>query len=248
MQTAIMHRLTVEYEQRRLKNSSYSLRAFAKYLDISSGALSAIMLGKRRISKRSALRLSHRLRLDPEQCQQFLNAFESKSHTQIDYQQISPDSFKLIAEWYHLAILSLINTDDFSADSTWVANRLGIAKKTVEKALERLEKLGLIEKGPNTFKRCAKAISIGDEGRSLAIQKAHIVALEMAKHSLEFDPEPRRDFSSVTLAIDASRLDEACQRIRQFEDDMSAFLETGLRSEVYKLSIQLYPLTKHSNH
>jgi hypothetical protein len=53
-----------------------------------------------------------------------------------------------------------------------------------------------------------------------------------------------RDFTTVTMAIDKRKLSTAKELIRKFEDELSDLLESGHRTDVYRLSVQLFPFTK----
>ena len=53
-----------------------------------------------------------------------------------------------------------------------------------------------------------------------------------------------RDFTSMTMAIDPEKLTEAKKKIREFRRGLSEFLEAGKKEEVYRLNIQLVPVTK----
>ena len=59
--------LKKELERRQKNNSAYSLRAFAKYLDVSPAALSQIMSGKRGVSVKRLNFLMDKLGLSPKQ-------------------------------------------------------------------------------------------------------------------------------------------------------------------------------------
>jgi hypothetical protein len=48
----------------------------------------------------------------------------------------------------------------------------------------------------------------------------------------------------MTMAIDPKKLPQAKERIRDFRRGLSEFLESGNRSEVYRINIQLMPVTK----
>ena len=59
------------------------------------------------------------------------------------------------------------------------------------------------------------------------------------------EPVEHRDFSSLTFPLDPKKLDQAKTLIRRFEDDLFALLdEESTPTEVYRLAIQLFPLTK----
>ena len=52
-----------------------------------------------------------------------------------------------------------------------------------------------------------------------------------------------RDFSGITMAINVEKLDEAKEMIRAFRRKLCKFLETGKKTEVYTLRVQLFPKT-----
>ena len=49
--------------------------------------------------------------------------------------------------------------------------------------------------------------------------------------------------AATTMAIDISKLPLAKKMIREFQDKLCAYLETGVKKDVYKLCIQIFPLT-----
>ena len=64
--------LKSELERRLGQNSSYSLRAFARDLQISPGNLSEIVKGKRPLSKKNAQKIAGSLGLNPIEEEAFL--------------------------------------------------------------------------------------------------------------------------------------------------------------------------------
>ena len=97
--------------ERCRKNSGYSLRAFARSLGIVSSALSDILNRRRPITEKMKVRLGLALGLNLED----LNNFKSDRsigarENSIDksYRQISHDTFAIISDWYHYAILELM--------------------------------------------------------------------------------------------------------------------------------------------
>ena len=244
----------------RNNNSAYSVRAFARRLGVSSGALSELLNGKRYPSRKLASRIAERLLLDPQERSEFLRAYPKgetrlrKSQTpeteesfeeKSSYLQLSAESFKLITEWQHFAILSLMNTVRFQSSTLWIARRLrGVSLLKVNHALERLKRLKMIvldEKG--NFKRSQSPYRTTDCVADLSIQKAHLEYLQEAKTALIEIPISDRDFTSVMMAVDPRKLAEARVKIRKFQDELSEFLESDPKTEVYQLCIQLFPLT-----
>ena len=57
--------LNQQFALARSRNSSYSLRAFAKKLGVPASGISEVLRGKRRITRKMATRMLERLRVDP---------------------------------------------------------------------------------------------------------------------------------------------------------------------------------------
>ena len=110
------------------------------------------------------------------------------------------------------------------------------------KYLDRAPKLVRNEQG-RLVSTGQSYLHIDDVGHS-CVRKIHSQDLELSRKSLESDSASIRDFASLTIAIDPKRLLEARRVIRDFRDRFSSSFEVGERSEVYKLSIQLFPLSR----
>src|SRR5579885_2259362 len=126
-QLALQRKLNEALTNARLRNRAYSLRAFARKLEISPAALSEILNGKRNVSKRLAERLVNNLVLPPNESKAILDLFPEPGEGRralpvgdrlgVNGQgDLSNDQFHVISEWYHFAILSLAETTDFRPD------------------------------------------------------------------------------------------------------------------------------------
>ena len=246
-QTAIQQVLHENLVQSRLRNPSYSLRAYARKLGLSSAAVSEILNGKRRVSHKLAARIAERMCLSPGDTRRLLEPFSIKRPKTAGNQQmvLDMDQFHLISDWHHFAILSLAETQDFRPDPTWIAGRLGIGIPAVELAFERFERLGMATRdahGTLIFTKTQYATS--DHIANTALRKSHAQNLELAHRSLEQDPVDVRDFTAVTMAIDPAKLPNAKAMIREFRNQLCSYLESEGKTQVYKLCFQLFPLSK----
>lgn len=123
------------------RNPNYSLRAFARALRIDGSALSKMLRGKRAITPSTVHRVANQLGLDPETTQRYQAAVEAAAanpHKKYEYHALSADTFRVIADWYHLAILEMTKVEGFDASPKAVAKSLGITPSEVNIALERL--------------------------------------------------------------------------------------------------------------
>ena len=235
----------------------YSLRAFARSLNLSPGLLSDILARKRPLTLKTGLRIATRLDCSLELRNEFIHrvqksridttAVGSGIDRQQSYVPISEDSFDLISEWYHNAILSLMLTSSFKSDPQWIAARLGISTIQARDAIARLIRVGLaIERG-GLLTGSSNTTTTTDVP-SEAIRKSHRQHMKLAIESLDEVDVSERDVTSISMSTDARKIAVAKEMIKKFRRELAAELESGKCDEVYCLNIQLFPLTKKGVH
>ncbi len=248
-QVAIQQIILQKFEDAKKRNSSWSIRAFAKRLEISPSTLSSLLNGKRKISRRLALSIARALDLNNDEITKFMSSFSNiqnpnQQSLKLEYVKLQMDQYKVISSWYHFAILSLIKTKDFQDDPAWIAKRLGIPKQTVSDALERLISLGILfYDNDKNLKRSHPNYTTSDDIVNFSLRKAHKEYLNLAAESLEKVSLDQRDLTYMTMAINPENIPEAKQRIREFEQELCSILGKGEKKEVYNVCVQLFPLT-----
>lgn len=236
-------------DQLKAKNNSFSLRAFARLLDVSPASLSEFLNGKRVLSPKMVLKLADRLCLPPEEFSSLSdkltrdkNGLNHSPESSRKVIQIQNDQYFLVADWHYYAILCLAETTGFKEDSEWIASRLKTTPKKIKEALERMLRMGLLEytsDGNLTYHDIE--LSTTEDIPNTSLKKRHAENLEAAKESLFCDDVMVRDFSFATLAIDPAKLPEAKRMIREFQDKLYNFLEEGTKKEVYEICMQIFP-------
>ncbi len=247
-----------ELIKRTNTNPAYSLRAFARALEVDFSTLAKIIKGHRKIGKKTILKLGTKLGLNPKEVQHFIDQANSYKKGPSDsslkedqvlnnYQQLTLDSFQIISDWYHYAILELMRVDGFKTDQKWIAKVLGLTASQVNVAIERLQRIGILEitpKGQWMDRSGGKCTTLGNEFTAGAFKNLQKHVLEKALTALEHVSLEKRDQTSMTFAIDTEKMKEAKKMITRFRRELSAFLSRGKkRNEVYNLSISLYPLS-----
>ncbi len=168
--------LVNELERRCRENPRYSLRAFAKALGVSPSALSLILAGRRGLSRELASEVSKKLGLDPLKEKSFIqNSLRRGKPISIDlanFNQLALDKFATIADWYHFAILSLIETKDFKPKIPWIASRLGISEGEARAAVDRLVRLEVLCIESPRWKQIGSPIFLANE-ESTSATKVH---------------------------------------------------------------------------
>lgn len=237
--------LIERFETLRAKNRSYSLRSFAKRLQMSPASLSEILSGKRDVSLPMAKKICDRLSLPPDEARQIFDSFLRLADTPEKNPATSAldvDQFRLVADWYHFAILSLYHVEGSKPDPKWIAKRLGIAQLDAVQALERLERLKLIQIEGQTWRLSQSSLAVKSSIPSSAIRKFHRQILEKAVDAVENQSLETREMGAITLAIDPDRIEEARMKLRKFRQEMSRLLETGKRTQTYVFATQLFSL------
>ena len=238
--------LRAELSKRVRKNPKYSLRSFARASGVSHTVLSLVMNGKRPLSRKAAVKLAGFLSLPPEEQSLFTRRpDEANAPKDAAYRQISLDTFSVISEWYHLAILSLLELPRARFEARWIAHSLSIPESEVRLAMERLLRLELVEEiSPGRFRQAGKPLKVENTVSTGATRLFHRQLLEKALEALETVPVEERDHSSMTLAIDPAHVPYARKRIQQFRRELAADLEAkGNPEVVYELAVQLFPVS-----
>jgi len=233
--------------ERCRKNPSYSLRAFARSLEIEPSALSKILKGHRKISKSMCQRLCERLGI---LATDFIEDGHKTGELNVQsYHAVDIDVFHLIADWYHYAILQLVHVKDFKADTKWVARTLDITVSEANIAIERLFRLQLLKKtADGRWLDSGSLTTLGHKFSVGSFRQLQRQILEKAIDALESVPMDERDQTSMTVAVDSQRLPEARERIKKFRRSLDKFLQGGTNSDrVYHLSISLYPVSHSKN-
>ncbi|OFZ27365.1 MAG: hypothetical protein A2381_12430 [Bdellovibrionales bacterium RIFOXYB1_FULL_37_110] len=251
-ETFYLEKLKSEFSLRQRYNSNYSLRAFARDLKIDSSNLSAILRNKRNLPTRRAKSIADVLKLSPKEMALFIGSTYRKKMT-LDKIKIIKESkrylldesyYHVIAEWEHYAFLQLLKVDGFKHNIEWIAKRLGISKDRANIVINNLLRLKMIElKKDGTYHRITAALETSEDIESRALQKSHIENLELAKVKLEKTEVTKRDYSSITFAVDPKKIPEAKAIIREFQEKLYTLMSVSNPKEVYIFSSQLFPTT-----
>jgi len=248
------------------KNPSYSLRAAARDLGVSHGYLSLVLNGKKRLSFERALQVVQFLKTDEARselllrsvalestknpaCRAFLaNSLsgEEDSHTG-EFAILELDRFRILSEWYHIAILDLTLVKQFRPDAIWVAARLGIEADQVRIAVARLERLGLLKVTPTSWIKTTARLALPTNHSERAVREFHEQMIDKARETLQSpaaEDFSAREISAITFVVDPSKMAQAKKKIEKFKREMLAFMGDGECTELYQMNVQLFPLMR----
>lgn len=235
------------------KNPQFSLRAFARMVDVSPAVLSRVLSGKRKLTFNLAVRIADSLVLGPYEREQLYSFYLSSSPIDEVSEQnkkekeLSIDCFNAMKEWYHYGITQLLYIESFKDDPKWIAKMLSITELEAKLAVDRLVRLEILDRNEfGKLYRTATHLSTTTDVASAGLRHFQKQILEKSIYSLEHDDIHERDITSITVAINEDKIKEAKAEIKKFRLKMSEFMSEGEKTRVYNLGIHLIPLSKSS--
>lgn len=241
----LIDHLRSELSARTQKNANYSLRAFAKSLEIDPSTLSALLRNKRALSAKTAKKLIEALDIqDVNQRREiFARSFETSDLETPQYTELEQETFEVISSWEHFAILALLELTDRNTSLRSISRSLEIPGQTAADALERLQKLGLVVERFGRWQLTKANLATISNVPNAALRKNNRQHIELALVALERDSVDDRDITGITMAVDKEKLPEAKAMIKDFRRRLSAFMENGNKNAVFRLNVQLFSLT-----
>ncbi|MES3037383.1 MAG: TIGR02147 family protein [Bdellovibrionota bacterium] len=251
--------LASAFDGRKNRNANYSLRAFARDLDVSPSRLSEVMGGSEGISENTALKIAEKLKLKPQEKIFFMDTIlataarneEVRKLAKIRIEkarknrlllELQEDQFKAIADWYHAAILELTQVCGFQNDVDWISAELGITPLQTKDAIARLKKLGLIQtRADGSWEIHSDAYQTFSKS-SLAVKRFHQQILEKSLNSIKHDPVADRECQAMILAVPRKDLPKFAHKMRDFLRESWEEIGDSPKDELYALSVQLIPI------
>lgn len=253
--------LNEDFERRKSRNASYSRRAYARDLGIPAPKLSEYLSGKCGLSRKKAAEIAKRLNLGSHETEIFLNSVDAahariKTGRESARQRLSmllsgpPNTldaatFQGMRDWYHVAILELIETDAFRGDVKWIAAVLGITEEQTAQALRNLETLKMIQRKRNGWIQTGADFQTTPDVASTAVREYHRQMLKLTIERFEAVEMESRELSSAVFAMDRALLPELKKLLRRQHKEVAVLLASGTKKDsVYALNNQLIPLTR----
>jgi uncharacterized protein (TIGR02147 family) len=230
-----------EYSRRKCYNKQYSLRAFARDLDLESSVLIKIINGSRKVGPKISRHIEDKFFI-PE------GTFNSsKSDHSESFQLEEHAHFNIISQWEHFAVLNALSCPNFISTHHFIMHLLSISKDRASTIVEELLRVGLMKKDESgNWVRSHGHCRTTHDVSSLALRFGNREFLDLAKEKLESVPLEKRDYTSVVLPVDADLLPFIKDVLAKFRDDLEILLDRipQKKNQVYQLNLQLFPLTK----
>lgn len=239
----------------------YSNRKFAEEAGFKSHSYVLMVLaGKRRLTEEAAQKVARGLKLNDNERDYFclLCKFNQTSDPQsrkesfeklISLRTDSPvdvsvvDQYDFYSNWYHAVIYESLSMNHEEVDLMELSQELELEESDVQGSLELLERLKLIDKQGESYRKTTSSLQTLPEANNLLIREFHRTMIEKATEAIDTLPTDQRDLSSLTVSMSPRIYSEVTEKIRNFRNEMNDLLsKTPERGSVYQLNIQFFPL------
>lgn len=252
---------------KKKRNPSFSIRAWAKSLGITSHSqLHQMIYGKRAIPKKYLSNLVKNLNLtngeieylealidiqkakSDEEKSFYLNKILSKKkQLKVVFHEI--ESFDLVKNPLHFFILEIFQLKDRTFTVEKIKDMLQFDYSTAEikRAIDTLLKLKLATKiSENEYAKIPNSIFTQNDVPSAAVREYHKNLSELSKVAIENQHVSEREFNAMSFNIKKENLADAKRAIREFREQ---FVEKfcAMESEgdqTYHLNVNFFAVTK----
>lgn len=176
-------KLAEEFADRRQKNTRYSLRAFAAFLETDHSTLSQVLRGRRGVTTPQIRAWARKLNIDSDTAAAYVAAEhlddESSRLRANQLRHWTAEAIAIAAEPVHWRIVKLCRMRGSRPDSRWIASQTGAGVDQVNVALARLLRLRLIEmRSPGGWADLLPAAQTERDFRRIALSRIRRQAAE----------------------------------------------------------------------
>lgn len=239
-----------KFNELKKKNPAFSLRGFAKKIDIDHTTLSRILRSERQMTALVAEKLIKQLVLNCQEAEYVRDLVQSKSQNRRNkawrkHIDIEEAKANVLREWYYGAIATLMLTEGFKLDPTWISSRLRISKETAKRALETMKLLDLYDVTPEGDV-LVKQQNLKFEPEMISKEIVHGVQaqhLELVMERLKkLDTKGTFGNSSV-FASTPEKMKDMQALLNEFSSDVMGMMEVGEKTEVYIAAVHVIPIS-----
>lgn len=261
--TDYRHYIRDAIAEKQANNEHFSLRSAALHIGISSGSLTRVLNGTRHAGHSLCTKLVSFLGLRKREAAYFLLLvkFESVKDEYVRrsyYQEIMQlrsgrstpvpkEQHRFFAQWYHVALFELLKIRKGPPDHERLGAMLSppVSALRIRKACTLLEQLGYIRYNEDgSVVTTCPFLSTGDTWESAAIHDFQVSMSALAAKALDTVPKLQRDFSTMTVALDAESVEKIRAIIKNARTEIAAVEEQCLYPDrVYHSNFQCFPLT-----
>lgn len=255
-----------KFNELKASRPAFSLRAWSKHLGMKShGPLHAILKKQRNIPKKLVPGLIKTLKLTKQEGQ-FLESLvdfqraktgDEKEFYKEKLNQLAPrplreindlEAYKIITDPFHILLAEMTQLKSFDDNPAWIKSHLrpNLNMRDIEVMMERLRKIGVVEKKGSRYIKPVEHIYTKLEIESTVIQEYHKTCSKLAMEEISKQSVDAREFNAIAFNIQKKDLPQIKEKLREFINSLVDEFESspGKGDETYQLNMNLFSLTK----
>ena len=230
--------LEQEYLRRKNTNSSYSLRAFAKFLGIDQSILSKVLKRQRNLSFKTWEKCLLKLDIDPSQKGKLFRLWD-KEIVSLDVDELS---LKALSNWRYWAVMETLKLNE-NITVEVIVKKLCLSENEVVSILQDLIQLEFVCEENDKYVLLRRdnhwlSLSATAEHRR-SLQKQFLL---QSLKALEAIPMEERFHGSLTFAIDPKDLPTIQMKFAMFLKSLGRYANRSNAEVVYQSTLSLFPL------
>ena len=242
------------YSQKKEQFPKFSMRQFAKKMNIPPGRLSEIINGKRNMTLNLANQFAQSFLLTNKEKKYFhqlvINQNKLKTKKVLKRDLIDAKEFPKVNHWHYFALLCLVEICGAFYSEKNYAERLQLPETKIKELLISLEQAGLIFKDEKNYRVTVDSTTTSQDLTSNEILNFHLELLKEVTQRLAVVPVAKRDVEALILPVSEKSLPKAKRQIRSFVNKFQERFNKELKKsstetiKAYSLCVQLVPLEK----
>ena len=254
-----------DYYEERKRSSAFSWREFAKIAGFTSPSyLKLVCEGKSSLSRVTMERVATAMGLVGYEVDYFKAMVNFGNAKKDDVKRRYFDEMHMIASAHKIRIIDKTAFEFYDSWKNPVIRELApmmpgampgeiakmcnqeISAYEVRKSLMFLERAGLLKKiGEETYEQTEKSVLGSKEGLPIAIRSMHREMGRLAVDSLEKFDSSERNVTGITMGLNREAYEKIVDELDACRKKIVAIAsECGELDQVYRLNLQLFPLTK----
>jgi uncharacterized protein (TIGR02147 family) len=233
-----------EFTKRASRNPMYSLRCFARDLDVQAGALSQFMNFKRNVSNNYFQKIKTGLKLDEHAVEEARDEFMYGKRSKVVLQE---DQYDLLRNWVYLAILELTTVDGFLPEILWISEKLKIEEDICREVIKNLFSMGALKEEDGKWIDSFEDVTfITNEDMDIECGRVfQKQILNKAMSSIDVDGGDDKSHTSIMGGMDVRLIPEVKSRIKRFRRETEEYIEQNSKNKnsVYNLNLNFFQLS-----
>ncbi|MFZ3230796.1 MAG: TIGR02147 family protein [Pseudobdellovibrio sp.] len=255
--------LAAELNRRKSLNTLYSLRSMSQQLGISATTLSDVIKGHKKLSEKTALGVSKKLKFGLKETRYFQTLVHYENSQDDNLKKILESQLKVLnpqlrkesevpdeqyivlSEWHHVAILELTYLFPKKLNAKIISEQLNIELNQAESALILLEKMSLLEKINDSYIKTKKQFTFSNTFANHALRYYHTTMLQKAQAAIVEQTNKEKFVGSETFPLALDDLKEANEIIENCFQQLLQLSERSIqKTHVYYAGIQMFQLNR----